>query len=41
VRLENELDYKRYTIKDLEEIKNILENLKTEEVKLKRIKVNK
>lgn len=38
VKLENELEYRKYTIKDLEEIKKILEGLKTEEVKLKQVK---
>ncbi len=38
IKLENELEYKKYTIKELEEIKKILEGLKTEEVLLKRIK---
>lgn len=40
IRLYYELDYKRYEIEDLKEIKGILNqyNGKTEEVKLKRIK---
>lgn len=38
VKLENELEYRKYTIKELEEIKKILEGLKTEEVKLKQVK---
>lgn len=41
IKLENKLDYKKYTIKDLEEMKKILEGLKTEEVRLKQIKVKK
>lgn len=40
IRLYYELDYKRYEIEDLKEIKGILNqyNGKTEEVRLKRIK---
>ena len=40
LRLYYELDYKRYDIEDLKEIKDILNqfNGRTEEVKLKRIK---
>ena len=38
VKLENELEYRKYTIKELEEIKKILEGLKTEEVILKKEK---
>ena len=40
IRLYYELDYKKYNIEDLKEIKDILNqfNGKTEEVKLKRIK---
>lgn len=38
VKLENELEYKKYTIKDLEEMKKILEGLKTEEVRLIKVK---
>lgn len=41
IKLENELDYKKYTIKDLEEMKKILEGLKTEEVKLKNLEKRK
>lgn len=43
IRLYYELDYKRYEIEDLKEIKGILNqyNGKTEEVKLKRIKEKK
>lgn len=42
IRLYNELDYKRYTIKELEEMKEIIESLgsETEEVRLKRIDEN-
>lgn len=38
VKLEQELEYKKYTIKDLEEMKKILQDLKTEEVILKKVK---
>lgn len=38
VKLENELEYRKYTIKELEEIKKILEGLKTEEIKLRQVK---
>ena len=38
VRLEKEIEYKKYTIKDLEEMKKILEGLKTESIILRRIK---
>ena len=40
IKLYYELDYKRYDIEDLKEIKDILNqfNGKTEEVKLKRVK---
>ena len=38
IKLENELEYRKYTIKELEEIKKILEGLKTEEVKLRQVK---
>lgn len=40
IRLYYELDYKKYDIEDLKEIKDILNqyNGRTEEVKLKRIK---
>lgn len=41
VKLEQELEYKRYTIETLEEMKKILEGLKTEEVRLKTIKKEK
>ena len=43
IKLYNELDYKRYTIKDLEEFRKIVEQFgdKREEVKLKRVKENK
>lgn len=37
IKLENDLEYKKYTIKDLEEMKKILEGLKTEEVRLKNL----
>ena len=40
IRLYYELDYKKYDIEDLKEIKDILQefNGRTEEVKLKRVK---
>ena len=40
IKLYYELDYKKYTIEDLKEIKEILESLngKVEEVKLKKVK---
>jgi len=40
IKLYYELEYKRYTIEDLKEIKEILESLngKVEEVKLKKVK---
>ena len=40
IRLYYELDYKKYTIEDLKEIKEILQSIKEpiEEVKLKKIK---
>ena len=41
IKLENELEYKKYTIETLEEMNKILKDLKTEEVKLKQIKVKK
>lgn len=43
IRLYYELDYKKYNIEDLKEIKDILNqfNGRTEEVRLKRIKENK
>lgn len=37
IKLEKELEYKKYTIETLEEMKKILEGLKTEEVKLKNL----
>lgn len=40
IKLYNELDYKKYTIKDLEEFRRIIEQLgdKREEVILKKVK---
>lgn len=38
IKLEKELEYKKYTIKDLEEMKEILKDLKTEEVRLVKVK---
>ena len=35
IKLEQELEYKKYTIETLEEMNKILKDLKTEEVKLK------
>ena len=37
VRLQDELESKKYTIKDLKEIGEILKDLQTEEVKLKKV----
>lgn len=37
VKIMNEKDYKKYTIEELEEMIAILENIKTEEVRLKKI----
>lgn len=41
IKLYYELDYRKFTIKELKDIKGILEqfNGKTEEVKVKRVKV--
>lgn len=43
IRLYYELDYRKFTIEDLKEIKEILQefNGKVEEVKLKKVKENK
>lgn len=41
VKLEKELEYKRYTIETLEEMKEILKDLKTQEVRLKNIEKEK
>lgn len=43
IRLYHELDYKKFKIEDLKEMKEILKQYdgKTEEVRLKRIKENK
>lgn len=40
IKFYNELDYKKYTIKDLEEFRRIVEQIgdKREEVKLKKVK---
>ena len=38
IEFEKELEYKKYTIKDLEEMKKILQDLKTEEVRLVKVK---
>lgn len=37
VKILGEKDFKKYTIEEIEEMKKILENIKTEEVRLKRI----
>ena len=37
VKIMNEKEYKKYTIEELEEMIAILENVKTEEVRLKEI----
>lgn len=36
VKLENELEKKKYTIEELEELKELLEGMKTEEVEVKK-----
>ena len=43
IKLYYELDYRKFTLEDLKEIKEILQefNGKVEEVKLKKVKVNK
>lgn len=41
VKIMNEKDYKKYTIEELEEMIAILENIKTEEVRLKKIEDNR
>lgn len=41
VKIMNEKDYKKYTIEELEEMIAILENVKTEEVRLKEIEDNR
>ena len=41
VKLEQELEYKRYTIETLEEMNKILKDLKTKEVKLKTLEKEK
>ena len=37
VKILGEKDFRKYTIEEIEEMKKILENIKTEEVRLKRI----
>jgi len=37
IKLEEELEYRKYTIEDLKELKKLLEGLKTEEVRLWRV----
>lgn len=37
IKLEKELEYKKYTIETLEEMKKILQDLKTQEIRLKKI----
>ena len=41
VKLEKELEYKKYTIETLEEMNKILKDLKTEEIKLKTLEKEK
>jgi len=41
VKLEQELEYKKYTIETLEEMKKILQDLKTKEIRLKKIEKEK
>lgn len=41
IKLEQELEYKKYTIETLEEMNKILKDLKTEEVKLKTLEKEK
>ena len=36
IKLENELETKKYTIEELEELKELLEGMKTEEVEVKK-----
>ena len=36
IKLENELEKKKYTIEELEELKELLEGMKTEEVEVKK-----
>ena len=38
IKIEKELDYRKFTIKELKELKKILEDLKTEEVRIRRVK---
>lgn len=38
IKILGEKDYKKYTIEELEEMKNILEQFKTEEIRLRRVK---
>ena len=38
IKLEKELEYRKYTIQDLKEIKKILKELKAEEIKIDRVK---
>lgn len=38
IKIEKELEYRKFTIKELKELKKILENLKTEEVRVRRVK---
>lgn len=37
IKIMNEKDYKKYTIEEIEEMKAILQDLKTEEVRLRKI----
>ena len=37
IKILGEKDYKKYTIEDIEEMKSILEQFKTEEIRLRRV----
>ena len=38
IKILGEKDYKKYTIEEIEEMKSILEQFKTEEIRLRRVK---
>lgn len=38
IKLENDLQERKYTIEDLKELRELLKDLKTKEVKIRRIK---
>lgn len=38
IKLENDLQERKYTIEDLKELKELLKDLKTKEIKIRRIK---